>query len=193
MRHNGGDSGGPKVRPVSLDLLGRQWPCPPLVAAFCEELHRPAANLSAPQRRQVDAPRDRHVRTEEQVRSCLLVLRSCLHPSDCRREGLILMEPKPLGEKPPEAGLVDQIEGMLLPGKQPQRQPPRGGHHLRGLPQREVGLADRAHRRANHEPKLPQLSLLLPELLSGWHSLLSYTVSYQGEEADTIFRHPAIS
>lgn len=32
---------------------------------------------------------------------------------------LISVKAKPLGKKPSEAGLIDQIEGQLLPGEEP--------------------------------------------------------------------------
>jgi hypothetical protein len=171
VRHGGRDPSVTKVCPVALDLLERQWPGPPLVAALCEELNRPAADLLTSQRRQIDATGDRHVSAKEQAGSRSPFARSHLHYWPERPdEWLNLMESEPLGKKPSEAGQVDQIEGELLPGKESQCELLCGGHQLRGLLQRYIGLADGTHRQADHEPKLPQPRFLFLEFLSGWHT-----------------------
>src|SRR5574337_931429 len=93
---------------------------------------------------------------------------------------LASMEAEPFGQESPEAGLIDQIEGHLFPGKEAQRQLSRGGDHLGGLLQRQRRLADRAHREVDHEPKLPYLPVLFLKLLRGRHGL-SFLIRYRDD------------
>jgi hypothetical protein len=54
-----------KVHMESVDLFGGQGSGPPLVTAFSKKLDGSTTNLLAPQRRQIDPTRDRHVGAEE--------------------------------------------------------------------------------------------------------------------------------
>jgi hypothetical protein len=65
--HGRSDCRSLKIRAEAVDLFGGQGPGPPLVATFGEKLDGPTANLLAPQWRQIDPSRDRHMGAEEQV------------------------------------------------------------------------------------------------------------------------------
>src|SRR5574337_1019276 len=61
----------------------------------------------------------------------------CVILSEDAEEIPTSMEAEPFSQEPPEAGLIDQVEGQLLPGKEAQRQLPRGDDHLGCLLQRQ--------------------------------------------------------
>ena len=175
MGHHRSDAGRGEVGLESLNLPIAKGLGVPLPVALGEHLDGIASNLLTPQRCLVEPPRDGHVCAEADTAGTAGSVMGSLGDADSRHvlqrlaeeDGAIVA--KAFGQQTVESREVDQVERQLFPWKEPQRHAARGGHHLLGLSERHVGLADHAERQTHRDAKLAHPPVLFLQFFGSGH------------------------